>query len=46
MCHSPGGNLVVMGDTHQNIRVFKISENNVERLFQVAAHTVVFYFFL
>lgn len=40
MCHSPGGNLVVMGDTHQNIRIFQVSEHNVERLYQIAAHTV------
>lgn len=41
MCHSPGGNLVVIGDTHQNIRIFQVSENNVDRLLQVDAHTVI-----
>uniref|UniRef100_A0A915ENJ4 Bromo domain-containing protein n=1 Tax=Ditylenchus dipsaci TaxID=166011 RepID=A0A915ENJ4_9BILA len=38
-CHSPGGNLVVMGDTHQYIRIYKVSDTGVERLYELQAHT-------
>ncbi|KAI1718733.1 bromodomain-containing protein [Ditylenchus destructor] len=37
-CHSPGGNLVAMGDTHEHIRIYKVSEANVERLYEMEAH--------
>ncbi|KAI1722215.1 WD domain, g-beta repeat domain-containing protein [Ditylenchus destructor] len=37
-CHSPGGNLVAMGDTHEHIRIFKVSEASIERLYEMEAH--------
>lgn len=39
-CHSPGGNLVVIGDTHHYIRIYQIAEENIEKIFEHHAHTV------
>uniref|UniRef100_A0A914BVI5 Uncharacterized protein n=1 Tax=Acrobeloides nanus TaxID=290746 RepID=A0A914BVI5_9BILA len=38
-CHSPGGNLVVIGDTHHYIRIYQILEDNIEKIFEYHAHT-------
>jgi hypothetical protein len=38
--HSPGGNLVIMGDTHQAIIMYRLGDAGVERLYEFTAHSV------
>lgn len=41
-CHSPGGTLVAMGDSHHaqsHIRLFRLTATSVERLYELSAHT-------
>uniref|UniRef100_A0A183CPF3 WD_REPEATS_REGION domain-containing protein n=1 Tax=Globodera pallida TaxID=36090 RepID=A0A183CPF3_GLOPA len=37
--HSPGGNLVIVGDTHQSLMMYKLSAQGVERLYEFQAHS-------
>lgn len=37
-CHSPGGNLVVVGDTHHFIRIYRLTEATIEKLHDIDAH--------
>jgi bromodomain and WD repeat domain-containing protein 1/3 len=40
-CHSPGGNLIVAGDTHNYIHIYRISSDaGVVKLEDIAAHGV------
>lgn len=39
-CCSPGGNLVVIGDTHRFLRIFRLSEEGVLKLKDIEAHSV------
>lgn len=43
-CFSPGGNLVALGDTHQNVRLYRVAEGGVEKLYEIAAHSEKVYF--
>uniref|UniRef100_A0A0R3RTJ3 Bromo domain-containing protein n=1 Tax=Elaeophora elaphi TaxID=1147741 RepID=A0A0R3RTJ3_9BILA len=38
-CHSPGGSLVVFGDTHHNLRIYKIAGDNIIKVSDIEAHT-------
>ncbi|VDD91305.1 unnamed protein product [Enterobius vermicularis] len=38
-CCSPGGNLVVIGDTHRFLRIFRLSEEGVLKLKDIEAHS-------
>ncbi|KAL3083410.1 hypothetical protein niasHS_011212 [Heterodera schachtii] len=37
--HSPGGNLVIIGDTHQSLMMYKLSAQTVDRLYEFQAHS-------
>lgn len=39
-CHSPGGSLVVFGDTHHNLRIYKITRDSIIKVSDIEAHTV------
>uniref|UniRef100_A0A915PM02 Bromo domain-containing protein n=1 Tax=Setaria digitata TaxID=48799 RepID=A0A915PM02_9BILA len=38
-CHSPGGSLVVFGDTHHNLRIYKITRDSIIKISDIEAHT-------
>ncbi|VDK71960.1 unnamed protein product [Onchocerca ochengi] len=38
-CHSPGGSLVVFGDTHHNLRIYNITRDNIIKISDIEAHT-------
>uniref|UniRef100_A0A183DVF8 WD_REPEATS_REGION domain-containing protein n=1 Tax=Gongylonema pulchrum TaxID=637853 RepID=A0A183DVF8_9BILA len=38
-CHSPGGSLVVFGDTHNKLRIYRIKRDGIEKLIDIDAHT-------
>ncbi|VDK43871.1 unnamed protein product [Anisakis simplex] len=38
-CHSPGGNLVVVGDTHHFIRIYRVFKDGVDKVLQIQGHT-------
>ncbi|VDM38223.1 unnamed protein product [Toxocara canis] len=38
-CHSPGGNLVVVGDTHHFLRMYRVWRDRVEKIHDIQAHT-------
>uniref|UniRef100_A0A9J2Q5S3 Uncharacterized protein n=1 Tax=Ascaris lumbricoides TaxID=6252 RepID=A0A9J2Q5S3_ASCLU len=38
-CHSPGGNLVVVGDTHHFLRIYRVAKERVEKIHDIQAHT-------
>uniref|UniRef100_A0A1I7V9M8 Bromo domain-containing protein n=1 Tax=Loa loa TaxID=7209 RepID=A0A1I7V9M8_LOALO len=38
-CHSPGGSLVIFGDTHHNLRIYKITRDSVIKVSDIEAHT-------
>ncbi|CAG9530357.1 unnamed protein product [Cercopithifilaria johnstoni] len=38
-CHSPGGSLVVFGDTHHNLRIYKITRDSIIKVSDIEAHT-------
>uniref|UniRef100_A0A0N5AL33 Bromo domain-containing protein n=1 Tax=Syphacia muris TaxID=451379 RepID=A0A0N5AL33_9BILA len=37
-CCSPGGSLVVIGDTHRFLRIYKLSEDGVSKIRDIEAH--------
>uniref|UniRef100_A0A914RDL5 WD_REPEATS_REGION domain-containing protein n=1 Tax=Parascaris equorum TaxID=6256 RepID=A0A914RDL5_PAREQ len=39
-CHSPGGNLVVVGDTHHFLRIYLVAKERVEKIHDIQAHTL------
>ena len=40
---SPGGNIVLMGDTHQAVILYRVYEQHVERITELEAHSVISY---
>lgn len=41
MCHSPGGNIVVVGDSQKYLHLYKVTEDNAFRLYELPAHAVL-----
>ncbi|VDN05546.1 unnamed protein product [Thelazia callipaeda] len=37
-CHSPGGSLIVFGDTHHSLRIYKVAGDSIVKIKDIEAH--------